>query len=99
MTLSQEDRAYDAMVTVGRAHSEMYLFEIGYWIGILGDYLDADFADEQRDAVDGSSWYHRGSFDDAIEEGAASRDENTAEDLYLWAHDWMRGRTWPGAMN
>lgn len=94
--LTIDERLYDFAMTEGRGMSEMLLFECGYWIGILGDYLDEGFADDERFQLEHSSdWFHAGQFADAIEEGASYRDEHTAEDLYVWAHDWMAGRVSP----
>lgn len=95
--LTIEERLYDFAMTEGRGMSEMLLFEYGYWIGILGDYLDEGFADDERSQLEyGSDWFHAESFTAAIEEGASYRAEHTAEDLFVWAHDWMAGRIAPG---
>lgn len=95
-TRTPQERTYDWRMTVGRETIEMHLFEVGYWLGILGDYLDEAFMEEQQWSAAEFSWYHQAFFNQATDEGEGSRYEHTAEDLFVWAHDWMAGRTSPG---
>lgn len=97
MKLIYDELAYDLHVTVGRGQGEMYLFEVGYWLGVLGAYLDDAFMAEQQWEAAESDWYHQPLFEQAIDEGKSNRHEHTGEDLFIWAHDWLAGRTWPGA--
>lgn len=96
MTLTFEEMAYDTYVTVGRFEAEARIFEVGYWLGSLALYLDEGFAVEVERHARRSDWFDEDSFTSAREEAESSRREHTAEDLYLWAYDWMAGRTWPG---
>lgn len=95
-TLTAQERRYDWQVTNGRFDAGVQLFEVGYWLGILGDYLDGAFVDDVRFHAERRVWYFGPTFDEAIDVGSDNRAEHTAEDLYVWAHDWMSGRTWPG---
>lgn len=96
MTLTPQERTYDWHMTDARGYIEANLFERGYWLGILGDYLEDWFIEEVALNAQSGSWFRKESFTNAREEGAAERYEHTAEDLFVWAHDWMAGRTWPG---
>lgn len=95
-TRTPEERTYDWHMTEARGQIEADLFERGYWLGILSDYLDESFIDEVTFYAQQSSWFHAESFANARAEGAAEQYERTAEDLFVWAHDWMAGYTSPG---
>lgn len=94
--LTWAKRTYDELVTGGRFEGEALVFERGYWLGILGDYLEEGFAQDVQFHVLWNDWYHEPTFAEAYSSGIDDRAEHTAEDLYVWAHDWMAGRTWPG---
>lgn len=91
MTLTADEREYDYLVTEGRFAVEQTIWAIGYAVGLMADYLAADFAAEVEASIPADSGVYStaGIFDTAREDGESCRGEHTAEDLFVWAHEWM----------
>jgi hypothetical protein len=82
MALTWEETMYDLYVTVGRAESENSAFERAVTVGILSDYLEGDPVTDY-DTSDLHDLFMEG-----VAEGRAEHRFNyTAEELFVWAHE------------
>lgn len=84
MPLTPEERDYDWHVTIGRGMAEEHIMDRGITVGILRDYLVGDIeSDYCRPSDDLYDLYLR-----SVAEGY--RDQRfgyTAEELFVWAHE------------
>jgi len=94
--LTQAERSYDYQVTEGRLGRENEVYNHGFTVGLLGDYLKHP-ADEYEleyfepyvyDSVLPSFYL------EAVEAGASERGDYTAEDLFIQAHEFDAEMAW-----
>lgn len=83
---------YDWQVTEGRFLQENIVFDRGFTVGLLGDYLADDPAGYYPDDL--ADWVYSGNLPEvynvAIAEGASCRSDYTAEELFIWAHEFEK---------
>lgn len=94
MTLTAAERVYDYAVTEVRLSVETTIWSLGYSVGLMEDYLTPDFIAKVEDSIptDSGVYSTAGVFESARDEGESVRQnhgEHTAEDLFVWAYEWM----------